>query len=233
MKELMFVIPFAGGSSNSFLGWETDEDIECVFIDTPGKGMNSQLPFLDSMSSMVDFCESLIDEYLERRKTDRYYLFGHSMGSYLAYETALNMQKHHKAKPNMLIMSGTTAPDTFRKDEIIEAIKDDESFINYIKDFNMLNENVINSRFFKDRYLKVIKNDYSAILSYKNDYGFLEGVETYIINGKNDIYSEKEVMGWSDYFERLPKYKWICGDHFSILKNFSLIAEIVGNKNDL
>lgn len=224
-----FMIPFAGGSSVSFSRWETSCLDEFVFIDAPGKGRNRKTPMLRSMRDVAAFCADFIEKYLEEHECDEYCLCGHSMGSYLVYEVVKAFSIHGKRMPRCIVLSGTVAPNKMKKETIRNAMVDDNSFMKHLKEFGLLNSDIMESRFFRRQYLPMIKGDYQMLLEYETDVVKISNVEVYVINGlDDDSLSEESVTEWSSYFGEPPKYIWVAGDHFFLLNNSRIIQDVIG-----
>ena len=76
MKDIVFVLPFAGGSSNSFLCWNEITSYQFVFIDMPGKGKRRGEPYLTHFDDMVDEGFVQIRSYINGNQLPRYYIWG-------------------------------------------------------------------------------------------------------------------------------------------------------------
>lgn len=223
MRDIVFVIPFAGGSSRSFRGWHTQVRFEFVYIDMPGKGVREGETLLNHFEEMVDEGYSQITRYLEVHPADKYYIWGHSMGSYLAFEIVRKMSKTGRKMPACLILSGTAPPECFTGDALKEYMADDDKFVQYIVSFGLVPAKIAGSRIFRAKYLLPIKKDYEALCEYRKCSGVLQGQPAIIMNGRGDEFTEEMVLRWQVCFEIPPNFLWFKGGHFFILQN----AEIV------
>lgn len=219
MNDIIFVIPFAGGSSRSFHGWHTQENYEFVFIDMPGKGNREGEKLLNHFGEMVEEGYAQITHYLEVHPTDRYFIWGHSMGSYLAFEIVRQMEQTRQKTPACLIMSGTMPPECFTGYALKEYMADDDKFLQYIVSFGLVSAKIAGSRIFRTKFLPAVKKDYEALLEYRKCSGILLEQPAIIMNGKDDEFTEEMVHKWKTYFEISPEFLWFEGGHFFILQN--------------
>lgn len=226
MKKLMFVIPFAGGSSQSFVAWKDVDEFAFFYVDLPGKGKNTGLPFLKSMKEMAEFCANQILTILREEGDGEYYLWGHSMGSYLAYEVIKILTRDNRLLPKKLILSGTAGPERMQREEMCRHMLCEESFLNYIVDFGLVNDKVSKSRFFQKRFLPAILNDYEVLLDYRTPKDVVSGIEVIVINGESDSITCEDAKQWSEYFEQEIMYKWVPGNHFFIFDGRKVVDEI-------
>ena len=228
MKRIMFVIPFAGGSSQSFAPWKDAEEFTFYYVDIPGKGKNRERPFLKSMEEMGKFCADDISSVLEKEDVKEYYLWGHSMGSYLSYEAIKVLVEQGSLLPSRLILSGTVGPERINRVEMRRHLGSDEKFLDYIIDFGLVSEKISKSRFFQSKFLPVIKNDYEALEKYHAKKVVIPGLRTMVINGEDDAtVNYQDAIQWSEYFEEEILFKWVSGNHFFVLDGMRIVNDII------
>lgn len=227
MKDIMFVIPFAGGSSSSYSKWNERDEYEFVYLDLPGKGKRRKQIFLTSFSAMVLDCVKQIQQYIQMGNVRKYYIWGHSMGSYLAYETTKILFENGNLLPEYLIMSATIAPHFINLQKIKQLLLDEKEFSDYLVEFGVIGRKVAESKYFKKNYFPMIRNDYEAMLSYKCDKNYSIKQKVLVINGKRDDILPEQVIRWGELFTEVPSYLWIDGGHFFIFENTNrLFAEV-------
>jgi medium-chain acyl-[acyl-carrier-protein] hydrolase len=104
----IFFFPFAGGGASAYTRWHDylPDMIEPWPLEYPGH----ESRFRESLApSLVDLAR-LISAQIATVVRGRFALFGHSMGSALAYETSRSLKKDHGLEPEMLFVSGYSAP---------------------------------------------------------------------------------------------------------------------------
>lgn len=219
MRKIMFVIPFAGGSSESYRKLKGKEEYFWVYLDLPGKGKRRSQAYLTSFSDMVQDLFEQIKRYLKINKTIKYYIWGHSMGSYLAYEVTKSLCSRGIKLPEILILTGTIAPHCIDCEKIKNRLTDDRIFLDYIVEFGLVDKAISQSNYFKRNYLPMIRNDYQVMLQYKAKYVDSINQKVIIINGRNDDIREHEVKQWELYFTEKPIILWMEGKHFFLFEN--------------
>ncbi|MFD7626800.1 thioesterase II family protein [Streptomyces sp. NPDC059851] len=122
-------LPHAGGAATAYQGWarHLPGDTELLAVQYPGRQDRMAEPCIESMAELADaVCTALTA--LPPLPTA---LFGHSMGSLVAYETVVRMERRApESLPVHLFVSGSGAPHRVRTD--LPAL-DDESLIAYTR----------------------------------------------------------------------------------------------------
>lgn len=85
-KIQLFLLPFAGGSSLSFMRLNRflDKSVEAITIEYPGRGKRSNEEFIEDYDSFVKDIEHAI---IKKRNVELpFAILGYSMGSAIAYD---------------------------------------------------------------------------------------------------------------------------------------------------
>ena len=104
----LFGMPHAGGAASSFAGWPQllPSDVEVVAVQYPGRQDRIREPFIEDMAELADRLSEAV-----RPLTDLpMVMFGHSMGSGLAYEVALRLARRDGFRVDRIFVSARTAP---------------------------------------------------------------------------------------------------------------------------
>lgn len=117
--------PHAGAGATAYRAWPDllPPDIELVAVCYPGR----QDRFGEPFASSVDSLAAGITRALLPLTGAPLALFGHSMGSLVAYEVAVRMEKEHRIVPHHLFVSGRWTPD--REDDRRLHLADDDALI--------------------------------------------------------------------------------------------------------
>ena len=106
----LFCIPYAGCSASIYSKWKRKlpQDIELIPLEPAGRGRRCDEPLYNNLNEAVD------DLYWEAAKvldrSDEYILFGHSMGSLLAFELYYKLMEEGFREPLHLYVSGARLP---------------------------------------------------------------------------------------------------------------------------
>ncbi|MER6531987.1 thioesterase domain-containing protein [Streptomyces sp. NPDC001508] len=105
--------PHAGGSATSFFRLSAELSLlaEVLVVQYPGRQDRMDEPVVDDIRRLADHIADALLPWQERPLA----LFGHSMGSVVAFETAVRLERDPgRVDPLGLIASGRTAPSVLR-----------------------------------------------------------------------------------------------------------------------
>lgn len=104
----LFCLPHAGGGGAIFYSWSggISDTVQICPVHLPGRESRfRELPYVrldalvrDLATSLVPFCKIPFG------------FFGHSVGAYIAFETARKLRREHNAVPSCVIVSACRAP---------------------------------------------------------------------------------------------------------------------------
>ncbi|MBA3773942.1 MAG: SDR family NAD(P)-dependent oxidoreductase [Ramlibacter sp.] len=135
MRVLTF--PFVGGGATVFNSWPDDmgSAFEIMAVQYPGRGNRVDETPIDDMPTLVKAIAENILPYLDRG----FAIYGHCMGSLIAYEVAHYLQTHFDETPLKLVIAGWPAPPLVQK--YVEGLEGIEG--NYMLE-NVTDDDVLN-----------------------------------------------------------------------------------------
>lgn len=212
----LFYIAHAGGSANLLYKWSNglEDFIEPIPLELAGHGLR----YSETVHS--DFKGALEDIFYNFKANvgdDDYVIVGHSMGVTLAYELYYQIENNNLKAPLHIFFSGSKPPRTRLEHEKIHMLEDEE-FLNVIKTYGGLSNEMIRIKKFRKLFTPLLKADYKIL----EDYKFTDGREKIKCNisvmyGKEDL-SFDNVKGWSK-LANVCTYKEFEGGHFYIEGN--------------
>ena len=212
----LFYIAHAGGSANLLYKWSNglEDFIEPVPLELAGHGSRyNETTHSDFQGALED----IFQNFKANVGDDNYVIVGHSMGSTLAYELYYQIVSNNLKVPLHIFFSGSKPPRTRQEHEKIHML-DDEEFLNVIKEYGGISNEMISIKKFRKLFTPLLKEDYRIL----EDYKFTAGREKIKCNisvmyGKEDL-SFEEVKGWSNLADSCS-YKEFEGGHFYIEGN--------------
>ncbi|MEU3556040.1 thioesterase II family protein [Streptomyces fragilis] len=101
-------LPHAGGTATAYSGWPPllPAGVELLAVQYPGRQDRLAEPCETSMAALADAVTDALTDRLDLPVA----LFGHSMGSAVAYEVALRLRDRADAEVVALLVSGRCAP---------------------------------------------------------------------------------------------------------------------------
>ena len=225
----VFALPFAGASATGYYRFNRffNKHITICPGELPGRGTKSGEELEHSIDGMID---SIYGEILnEISDGEPYAIYGHSMGSLLAYELAYRLCEDEGVdnRPLKLLVSGRIAPQVKTKNEKNYLLSTEE-FKEKILSYSLVSsEEVFKDQKLLDFFIPIMRADFEAV----EEYSYLEhkklnidiaafwGMDDYSVKYE-DVVKWKEMtngmfslMIWIDLLEKW-KTKWIS---FSIL----------------
>lgn len=223
-KLRILCFPYAGGSSATYLPWESSlrKDIEVAVVQLPGRG--SRL-FDAPYQTMKDLAQSLFLEYTEVASMPSIF-FGHSMGARVAYELMSMLYQQGGELPVHMIASGSVAPCVEnRKDPTYHL--PDEQFIEKLRTLGGSPEEVLSNREVMELLLPALRSDFKIIETYSNKDGHIIPTKLSVFAGDQDDIELEELELWFKHFEYTTGIHWIEGGHFFIDTNkVSVLREL-------
>lgn len=223
----LFYLPHAGGTATSMYKWSggLKSFIEPIPIELSGRGARHDEK---TYSGFIDAMEDIFEIFKENVGNDDYALLGHSMGATLIYELYYKILGSGLKLPIHMFFSGSKPPYTRQESEKIHMLEDD-LFLDVIKKFGGLSDEMLNMARFKRIFTPLVKEDYRLL----EDYQFIDKSSKIKCNisvmyGKEDL-SYDELRGW----ERLAEvcfYEEFEGGHFYIDSHAMKFASYINRR---
>ncbi|OCC14037.1 thioesterase II family protein [Streptomyces sp. PTY087I2] len=159
----LICFPHAGGAASSFRPWQRllPAGIEPVSVQYPGREDRFADPFVGSMDDVVHAVVDGLVPLLDRPLA----LFGHSMGSAIAYEVALELRRRSLPEPVRLLASGRPSPHHAAVGDI--HLQKDAAVTAELMRYGSTPVEVLSDPELRATVLRCVRNDYRLIETYK------------------------------------------------------------------
>ncbi|MFC7420656.1 thioesterase II family protein [Iodobacter arcticus] len=223
-KLRVFCFPFAGGSFTTYIPWVhcLNDDVELVLITLPGRASRVSEPSHEQM-------ESIISELLGQKSIFAhvpYIFFGHSLGSRVAFELAVNLQSLGITAPQYFIASGSRAPHLESRRESIHHLPKAE-FLQKLGELNGTPKEVLSNSELIDFFIPALRADFKVAHDYRaKKIPIVSPI--LVLGGEDDIdVTHLELLAWMELSQRGTQITLIPGGHFFINEHQSAVIEQV------
>ena len=164
VRARVYCLPYAGGTAGIFRAWRKllRPDIDICAIEHPGHGSRLGEPLLDTIEQIA---QSVADAVIAGPNAP-YALFGHSMGSLVAFETCHVLAARRAAMPRLLIASGHRAPRAPRSTAPMHGAPEAE-FVAHLRELGATPPEVFNSPDLLELMLPILRADFRACETYR------------------------------------------------------------------
>lgn len=225
---ILFCLPYAGGSEVIYYKWKKylNPLIHLKSIELKGRGKRYSEIFYETLDEAV---EDILTNIKDKIADDDYAIYGHSMGSLLAYELYYKIKERNLKKPNHIFFSGYKAPSIIRGKENTYTLPDYD-FMRKVIELGGTPEELINNKELLEVFLPVIRSDFKIFenYTYKERKDKIE-CDVSILNGKQDSINLKEILSWRDHVCKGFKVYNFEGNHFFINDNVENITNVINN----
>ncbi|QSX05656.1 thioesterase [Sedimentibacter sp. zth1] len=224
-KVKLFCLPHAGASSYYYLPFKKYfQNVDVVLIELKGRGKRFNEPFYTSFEDAVNDIYSQI----KSECIGDYGIFGHSMGSWLAYELYYKLLENNHVLPKCMFFSGREAPND-NIDKIDFTNFSNEDFEKYLKGMGGIEElSNMNENLTKVFY-EIIRADFNIISNYDyQEYSEKIKSPAVIMSGTEDEgINFRKLTKWSSLIEDKVSYTSFNGSHFYMTNSWDKLSKTI------
>jgi len=221
----LFCIPYAGASAMVYRKWEFIGHgvFEVVPVELAGRGLRAESACYNNFLEAVDD----VIQSITAQDCEEYAIFGHSMGSWIAYEAYRKLQELGKKLPVKLFISGSKPPFATEKSEPIHQLPE-HLFQTEIINMGGTPKKIFEDKALSELFLPILRSDYTILEEYEAEACLQEEkikCDTVLIYGSQDTVCFEEVKEWQQAFEKEPDIHCVEGGHFFVTVNAD---EVIG-----
>ncbi|MBW1600718.1 thioesterase [Streptomyces sp. JJ66] len=155
--------PHAGGAATSYLGWPQllPEGVEMLAVQYPGRQSRIAEPCFESLPELATAVTVALKAHSDLPLT----LFGHSMGSAIAYEVARALRQDGREVPRLLV-SGRGSPHVGYGDRRPPGL-DDRSLIAVVRALSGSDADAYEHPEMRDLLMPSLRADYTMLDRYR------------------------------------------------------------------
>ena len=224
----LFCIPYAGGSAKIiFNGWQNalPSNIKVIPLELAGHGVRIDEPFHGSVEATVADIVATIKSSLIAAP---YALYGHSMGSLIAYELTKAIAAAGLPAPTKVFLSGRKPPHNCPKPRNIHRYND-TLLLEEMKKLGGTPKVFFEVKELVEAFLPIFRNDYRILELYQ----FVEPIRptsadiVFFHSDSDAVVEGPEVDEWEKYTTGTFTRKNFQGGHFFINEHRKEICEVI------
>ncbi|MEU6606481.1 alpha/beta fold hydrolase [Streptomyces shenzhenensis] len=211
----LICLPHAGGSATFYRPWAAlmPPEVELLAIQYPGREDRLEEPETDGMSELVTAVADAVAPLLDRP----YALFGHSMGSAVAWELAHELDRRGAPGPRRLFASGRAAPGTAVTGQLHR--QSDDVLSAELGRLGGTSREILGDPGLRAMILGTVRHDYRIIETYRPDPRPPLACPIHVLTGSADPELGEErcrdrAGGWADLTTARTEVRFFPGGHF-------------------
>nr|WP_277628435.1 alpha/beta fold hydrolase [Arsenicicoccus dermatophilus] len=219
------LFPYAGGAPRAYqhvAGHLRDHRVDAVTY--PGR---DHLLDTGEASSIQTLARQVADEVLSRPDADdsTVLLVGHSLGAFVAYETALALAGAERHSRVVLVASGQNPPLPRGTVPVPCPMTDTEIVADIVRQ-NPASRQVWADEALRDFFLPAVRADYRLLREYRPSGGAVE--EVHLVVADDDTEVDHSVVGrWQEFSHRALRVTRVSGGHMYLQQDGRLLAAVV------
>lgn len=226
-KNKIFCIAHAAGSAMNYYQWKRylNDTIEIVPLELAGRGAKFKEPAYKNMEEIINGLYREIESHISEAP---YFIYGHSFGSWIAYELYYKILRENQKKPNAMFFSGMQSPIAAKNAYTVEDLTD-ENLIKLFDHFGGTDLNTLNQDSLREHYLGLMRADYTVIRDYAPiEREILIESDCFILSGSDDKTIENQgLLAWKNLCLARFQINKISGEHFFPFTNLVDTCEFV------
>ena len=221
----LLCFPYAGAGANAYRLWpkHIDKRIEVIGVQMPGREARLREPCAGNAEAVIT---NVIDELMRYCPRQPLAIFGHSMGSMLAYELAWRLKERHDWAPRALVVSGRLPPHVIFGGDLHQ--QTDEVLIEAVKRLNGTPAGVFEDDEMRRLILPVLRSDYQLVETYRVPPDGRLDCPVAVCTSTDDADAPPDEMVQWQSLTRGAFDRWdFKGDHFFLREQAAQIAAVL------
>jgi len=226
-KTRLYCFPYAGGSAMIYHRWKKflHAGIDLFPVELAGRGRRiHEGPYHTIHDAIEDVWERIKDTI----GSSPYALFGHSMGTIIAYELAQKMRKEGRPAPLHIFFSGRSAPHLQKEDEEKYYSMNDDDFRQNILKLGGTPPEIFEYPALTDFFVPLLRNDFKITEAYSCEGEIYPlDCDVTVFSGRGDDVSAAQCEGWREHTNRQCHIHYFDGGHFFLHEHGRQMVQII------
>lgn len=208
---ILYCFPYAGGTASYYYDWShvLGDGIRVIPIEYKGRGRRANEEFCSSLEELV---ADIGKQITEINGTENYALFGHSMGSTIAYEVYHWMQLNKLPTPNYIFFSGAEPPMT---KEYSSMDLSNTVLLQKLKSYGGTENLILDNQEMLTMVLERLRNDLLILYAYELKHNQIRmDCNIHILWGKDDNINYNRMLEWEKLTSMECSFTILEGGHF-------------------
>lgn len=227
MKKInLFCLPYAGGNKYSYAGFQkfAPPHIELITLDLPGRGKRLNEACLTHAVKMVADILPIIRE----KAGDPYAIYGHSLGSLLAYLVTHKIVEENLPRPQRLFLTGRGGASVKRTDPP-RYLLPKEAFSEALREMGGMDD-VLESEELMEFFEPILRADLQAAETYEYQEITPFDVPLTVMIGNQEEITVEEANAWQKETTQPIDLHILPGNHFFIFDHEQEIMRLIGQQ---
>ncbi|WP_040790844.1 thioesterase II family protein [Nocardia paucivorans] len=228
---LAVVFPHAGGSPRFFASWSSSlsGSFDLAGMTYPGRDALLDVPPATGIRSLAVDCAAELEPSVRARPV---VLFGHSMGAYVAFETARLLEGAGLPVAG-LVAGGADAPS--RETDERWHLASDIELADHIGALDPKSRAVLAQPALARIFLPTIRADYRLVETYRADPGSTVSCSTVVVCGDSDPEVTPDgIARWTAHAPGDCRFRFASGGHFDLVAEpfevYRCLDEVLGTR---
>jgi surfactin synthase thioesterase subunit len=223
----LFCFPYAGSGASIFYSWANhlNPKINIYGFQAPGKEDRISEDLIIDLNILIQNAVQELKQIINKP----FVLFGHSMGSVLAFEIAKSLESEN-ITPKLVILSGRPPPKFGLRMNPISHLGDKELITELYK-LEGTDTRILENDELMELLLPIIRADFRISEAYQSSASLKINSPMIAIGSEEDPWlNEAEFNDWKDYSNSTTKIQFFPGGHFYLREHLDLLSTFLNTE---
>jgi medium-chain acyl-[acyl-carrier-protein] hydrolase len=229
IEMILFCLPYAGGSATIYNKWvkKLPASVKLFPLEIAGRGKRSNEPLPTSVDEVVQDLFQTIYKLIEEKTP--YAIFGHSMGSLLAYELIHQIKAAALPEPRAVFFSGRSAPHVNYEKRNVHLMPE-QQFQEEILQIGGIPQEFFENKVLSELFIPIIRSDYRLIETYQyTKKTCCLNCDFIILHGESDTTTMGRMDEWQLHTSMKSQVYAFSGGHFFIHEHENAVLSLIQN----